>query len=220
MMAYTKHGKYQLNNNLYNLSRMCMRKLHKTLGLLMLLPFIAWAVTGVFFYFKPGYQEAYQPLPVKLYPLTHSIMLPQQHNWLEIKQLKTVLGDHLLVKNANGWQQLNPINFQPITTVSDEKIARLVNDAIETKRTRYGEIANIDTFEITTTTDVRITLNWPQMTLRQQGKDTDWINTIYDIHYLRWTGIKALDQVLGVVGLLLVVLLAGVGTYLTFKKSE
>lgn len=197
-----------------------MRTFHKTLGLVMLLPFIAWAITGIFFYFKPGYQEAYQPLPIKLYPLTKSITLPQQHNWLEIKQFRTILGDHLLVKNTDGWQQLNPINLQPITTLSQGEVNRLVNDAIESKAERYGEIATIDNFEITTTSDVRITLNWPQLSLRQQGKDTDFINTIYDIHYLRWTGIKALDQILGVVGLLLVVVLAAIGTYLTFKKPR
>lgn len=197
-----------------------MRTFHKTLGLVMLLPFIAWAITGIFFYFKPGYQEAYQALPLKLYPLTKSITLPKQHNWLEIKQFRTILGDHLLVKNTDGWQQLNPINLSPITTISQQQVNRLINDAIESNRDRYGEIATTNTFEITTTSDVRITLNWPQLSLRQQGKDTDLINTIYDIHYLRWTGIKALDQVLGVVGLLLVVVLAAIGTYLTFKKPN
>ncbi|GAA5134990.1 PepSY domain-containing protein [Thalassotalea piscium] len=196
-----------------------MRKLHKYLGLILLLPFFAWAVTGVFFYFKPGYQEAYQPLPIKLYPITQSINLPEAHNWLAIKQLKTVLGDHLLVKSSNGWQQLDPESFQPRVAITDEQINLLINDAIASNRTRYGEITTIDQFRIATSTDVRITLNWPTMTLQQQGKDTDLINTIYDIHYLRWTGIKTLDQVLGVVGLLLVVVLALIGTYLTFNRT-
>ncbi|XQW85234.1 PepSY domain-containing protein [Thalassotalea piscium] len=199
-----------------------MRTFHKTLGLFMLLPFIAWAVTGIFFFFKPGYQEAYQSLSVKLYPLKHHIPMPQTSttHWLAIKQYRTILGDHLLIQNEQGWQQLNPINFEVIPSIPVEQVKLLVNDAIKENPDRYGEIVAIDKFKITTSTDVNITLNWPQLTLRQQGKDTDLINTIYDIHYLRWTGIKALDRVLGVVGLLLVVLLAGIGTYLTFTKSN
>ncbi|GHE97397.1 PepSY domain-containing protein [Thalassotalea profundi] len=197
-----------------------MRTLHKILGLFMLLPFIAWAITGIFFYFKPGYQEAYQPLFIQHYLLNKNITLPEQHDWLAIKQVKTILGDHLLIKNAQGWQQLNPETFQPLDSISKEKITILVNDAIKNNPSRYGEIVTVNGYEILTSTDVRINLNWEQLSLRQQGKDTDFINTIYDIHYLRWTGIKSLDQILGVIGLLLVVLLAGIGTYLTFKGDS
>ena len=197
-----------------------MRTFHKYLGIFMLLPFISWAITGTFFYFKPGYQEAYQGLTIKLYPLERSTTLPDQHSWLAVKQLRTILGDHLLVKNNEGWQQLNPESLEIITAPSSEAIKQLVNDAIKEKPDRYGEINTVNAFEVTTSTDVRITLNWTQMTLRQQGKDTDFINTVYDIHYLRWTGIKALDQVLGVIGLILVVVLAGLGTILMFRKPR
>ena len=108
-----------------------MRSFHKILGLIMLLPFIAWAITGIFFYFKPGYQEAYQALSIKHYPVSKNINLPQHHNWLAVKQIKTILGEHLLVKNKTGWQQLNPDSFQPIDSISDAKITLLVDDAIK-----------------------------------------------------------------------------------------
>ena len=184
-----------------------MKKLHKYLGFLMLLPFIAWAITGVFFFFKPGYQEAYQPLLITTYPIENNIYPASKSDWLEIRQLNTVLGEHLIVKTAQGWQHLSPNTLNEIEQPNKAQITLLVNDAIRENKTRYGDIKSIDEFSITTTTDVRITLNWQNMTLRQQGVDTDFINTIYNIHYLRWTGIKALDQVLGVLGLMLVLFL-------------
>ena len=186
----------------------------------MLLPFIAWAITGVFFYFKPGYQEAYQPLLIKLYPIEKLISLPENTQWLETRQLKTIIGDHLLVKTTSGWQQLSPVSLAPIDKPNIDQIKLLINDAINENSDRYGVIKSIDKMLITTDTEVRITLNWQKMTLRQQGVDTDFINTIYDIHYLRWTGFKALDQVLGVVGLFLVLLLAGIGVLMTVKNSR
>jgi uncharacterized iron-regulated membrane protein len=202
-----------------------LKTFHKYLGMVMLLPFIAWAITGIFFFFKPGYSEAYQSLSVKQYPLQYLINLPSTVNgkpskWLEVRQLTTILGDHLLVKAKDGWQQLSPESFEIIDEPNNAQITALVNDAIREKSERYGKIESINKLIITTNTDVRITLNWQNMSLRQQGADTDLINTIYNIHYLRWTGIKAIDQVLGVVGLLLVVLLASIGTVMTIKNRQ
>lgn len=212
-----------------------VKKLHQYLGFFMLLPFIAWAITGVFFFFKPGYKTAYQPLVIKTYPLVQSDLfartitdtsfsetdfLERKKDWLEIRQLKTILGDHVLVKTEQGWQHISPTSFEIIAPPDKQAIYQLVNDAIKSNKARYGEIKSIDNFLITTSTDVRINLNWQGMTLRQQGVDTDFINTIYNIHYLRWTGIKALDQVLGVVGLFLVVLLAGLGVMMTFTRKK
>lgn len=196
-----------------------MQKFHQYLGLFMLLPFIAWAVTGVFFFFKPGYKEAYQPLVVKQYPIDSLISLPVQQAWLEVRQLKTILGHHLLVKTEEGWQQLSLDSLEQIAEPSKLQITQLINDAISQNKTRYGDIDTIDELKITTSEEVRIQLNWQTMSLRQKGADTDFINTIYNIHYLRWTGIKMLDQFLGVIGLILVVVLAGIGTVMTFRRN-
>lgn len=197
-----------------------MKKLHKYLGLVMLLPFIAWAITGVFFFFKPGYKEAYQRLEIKLYPLESSITLPNNHDWLEVRQLKSILGEHVLVKNEEGWQQLNPKTLNKRNKPTIAEINLLINDAISSNTERYGTIASIDEFSISTSENVNIQLNWQNMSLRQKGADTEFINTIYNIHYLRWTGIELVDKFLGVIGLLLVVVLAGVGTVMTFNKKK
>ncbi len=193
-----------------------MKKLHKITGLVMLLPFIAWAVTGMFFFIKPGYQAAYQAISPTLYPIKQIIQLPKQQ-WLEVRQVRTVLGEHLLVKDENGWQQLSSENFEVIAQPTATQIRQLVNDAIAKDKARYGEIASIEKNVVSTSTGVKITLDWPTMSMRQKGEDTDFINAMYDVHYLRWTGNAAVDKYLGVIGLSLVVLLALLGAWMTLK---
>lgn len=197
-----------------------MKKWHKVLGWVMLLPFIAWAVTGVFFFIKPGYQEAYASLAVKQYPLQQSYYLAGNPNWQEVRLLRSVLGDHLLVKTKDNWQQLDPHSLMQINKPTDTQLRKLVSDAIQSNRERYGKIASIDGTQVTTSTGVRISVNWQQMSLYQQGADTDFINQMYKIHYLQWTGIEAIDKVLGIVGLGLVLVLAGLGLWLSLSRGK
>ncbi len=202
-----------------------IKKYHKYLGLLMLLPFIAWAITGLFFFIKPGYSSAYESLPVKTYPLNRlnisSSQPPSPHtpSWLEVRQLRSILGQHILVKNSAGWQQIDPLTHLVINESSAVQIRTLINDAIRINPQRYGQIETIDGMEVTTTTAVKITLNWTEMRLYQKGEDTDLINTMYKIHYLQWTGIKSLDKYLGIFGLALVIILAGLGIVMTFRHK-
>lgn len=201
-----------------------MRKLHKIIGLIMLLPCIAWAITGIFFFFKPGYQEAYQPLSIKFYQQTALATLPVNQAFSQVKQMQTILGQHVLVQDKSGWrhflaEQTHPTAFKELKEPSEQQVKALITEAISAKPERYGNISSIDGLTATTDTEVRVTLNWQQLSLRQQGKDTDFINTIYNIHYLRWTGNKTIDQYLGVIGLLLIVSVAGIGTWMSFNRK-
>ena len=206
-----------------------MRKLHKIIGLIMLLPCIAWAITGIFFFFKPGYQEAYQPLNIKFYPQAALATLPVNQAFSQVKQMQTILGQHILVQDESGWRHFlarkehyihgQPALFEEVKEPSEQQVKSIVAEAIAAKPERYGNIASIDGLTVTTDTEVRVTLNWQQLSLRQQGTDTDFINTIYNIHYLRWTGNKTIDQYLGVIGLLLIVSVAGIGTWMSFNRK-
>jgi hypothetical protein len=190
----------------------------------MLLPFVAWAVTGVFFFVKPGYKEAYASLPIIAYPLIAKdqlkVTLPNTSQWLEFRQIRTVLGPHLLVRNRDGWQQLNPWSFETLPKPNAEQVRALVKDAIAIDPTRYGDIQSVNELSALTTHDIRISLNWEQLTLVQQGTDTDFINSMYDIHYLRWTGYQKIDQILGVVGLSFVIILAFLGVFMFFQQKK
>lgn len=185
----------------------------------MLLPLIAWAITGVFFFIKPGYSEAYEQLAIKTYPSITSFTIPNTSQWSEIKIIHSILGEHLLVKNEeNKWSHLDRTTMQTIEMPSALQVEALIKDAIKHNTERYGNVVSLDGLTVLTSTQIEITLNWPQMSLYQQGPDTEFIDTMYQIHYLKWTGIKAVDNVLGVVGLALVIILALLGTILSFKR--
>ncbi|MGH9802921.1 MAG: hypothetical protein ACRD82_21345, partial [Blastocatellia bacterium] len=85
------------------------RKLHRVVGLVMLLPLFGWAITGFVFFVKPGYEGAYELLQPKTYPMDGgNIALTADPSWLEFRYFKTVLGNHLIVRTAQGWQHLDP----------------------------------------------------------------------------------------------------------------
>ena len=55
---------------------MTLRKLHRLVGIVMLLPFVGWAITGAIFFIKPGYGGAYEALAIKTYPIETTVTLP------------------------------------------------------------------------------------------------------------------------------------------------
>ena len=197
---------------------MKIRQLHRITGLVMLLPLVAWAVTGAFFFLKPGYAGAYDTLQVKTYPLETSITVQPDPSWLEVRFEKTVLGEHLLARTSQGWIHNDPRTLQPRPEPSADEVRLLVTDAFSANPSRYGNITAIDGHNITTDTGVSISLDWKRLILAQHGKDTDKIDAIYRIHYLQWTGMASVDKVLGGVGILLVLALSGFGARLFFGR--
>lgn len=194
------------------------RKLHRIVGLVMLLPFFGWAVTGFVFFVKPGYEGAYELLQPKTYPMDGGpIALTPDPSWQEVRYFKTVLGNHLLVRTAQGWQHLDPATLAVRAKPAEDDIKKLLQDAFSANPERYGQVAAIDGGTATTTTNVRVALNWNRLSLQQTGRDTDRIDWLYKIHYLQWTGVKWLDKILGMLGLTLVVVLSVLGLRLLMK---
>lgn len=198
---------------------MAIRKLHRIAGIVMLLPLLGWALTGAMFFLKPGYSGAYETLPVKSYPFESEIKVTPDPAWLEMRLVHTILGEHLLARTSRGWLHYDPRNVQLRNEPSTEEIRALVNDAISTNPTRYGGIRSVEGSHVITDTGIRVDLDWSRLALSQRGADTDRIDALYKIHYLQWTGMKAVDQVLGALGILLVVSLSVLGTILFFRRG-
>jgi hypothetical protein len=198
---------------------MTTRSVHRFVGLVMLLPLIGWAITGAIFFLKPGYGGAYELLQVKTYPLATNIVLETDASWTEARLVKTILGEHLLARTAGGWLHLDPHSRQPWPEPSADDVSELVTDAFSANAQRYGRVASIVGNKITTDTGVRIELDWDRLALAQTGKDTDRIDTLYKIHYLQWTGVKTVDQVLGGLGILLLLALSLLGARLFFARG-
>ena len=195
------------------------RKLHRVIGIILLLPFFGWAVTGFVFFIKPGYAGAYEVLAPKTYPLTGALPITPDSTWLEFRYLRTVLGDHLLARSSSGWQNLNPTDQQPRPMPNESDLTLLVKDAVSANPARYGNISRVSGTTVSTDRGVRITIDWDRMSLQQAGKDTDRIDLLYRIHYLQWTGIKGVDKIVGFTGLVLLMALTSLGAWLAFKRN-
>ena len=198
---------------------MIIRKQHRLLGGILLLPFIAWSLTGVFFLVRPAYEQAYSVLSPKTYS-ADQINISAQPEWQEVRLLKTVLGLHLLVKQEGGWQQLDPDSLEVRATPVESDVVSFVEDAISQDTLRYGELLPGESDPFRTSTGVTIAVNWDSLSLYQQGLDTRWIDRIYRIHYLQWTGIAFLDTILGVAGLLLLLLMTATGSAMLLRREE
>ncbi|MEX1139968.1 MAG: hypothetical protein WEB33_11825 [Bacteroidota bacterium] len=195
------------------------RRLHKFIGLALLLPFLGWILTAFIFYFKPGYDEAYASLQFRTYPLENVVILPVNPDWLEVRSFRTILGIHLCVRTVNGWSQFDPVTLESRPEPADDELKVLLTDAFSSNPDRYGSIASMSKGEVVTTTGVRISLNWQRMSVYQRGSDTDLIDLMYRIHYLQWTGIETVDKILGPLGLLLVLVLGILGIKLALRNS-
>jgi len=201
------------------------RRAHRLLGLVLTLPMFGWALTGLVFFVKPGYDAAYGGLRVRALPLDAAVVPSVRPEWLEIRLLRTVLGDHLLVRTTAGAEHLDPATGAARPLPDEPAIRRLIEDAIASDRQRYGEIASVARHEdsssatVATTTGAAVELDWARLSLQQSGRDTRRIDALYRVHYLQWTGVRAVDRVLGVAGLGALVALAALGVRLAFRGA-
>lgn len=195
-----------------------VRSLHRLIGLVLLVPLVGWALTGAFFFIKPGYAGAYEMLAIKTYALDGATVVQSDGAWLEVRLLKTILGEHLLVRTADGWQHLEPRTKALRAPASEDELRLLVGDAFSANPARYGQIVAVNGNTVTTDTGIRVTVNWERLTLTQRGADTERIDWLYKIHYLQWTGIPALDKIAGAAGIALLLLLSLLGVILFFRR--
>jgi hypothetical protein len=198
---------------------MSTRRLHRIIGIVLLLPFLGWAITGFVFFVKPGYEGAYEVLSPKTYPLEEPVAITPQPAWLEFRYFRTVLGDHLIARTGTGWLHLNPRNLQPRSTPTEEEIKLLLADAFSANPQRYGHIAAIAGGKVRTDTGIEVALDWNRLSLQQRGRDTDRIDLLYRIHYLQWTGVQGIDRLIGLTGLALIVVLTMLGARLAVTRS-
>ena len=110
----------------------------------MLLPLLAWAVTGAIFFIKPGYGGAYESLAVRTYPVGQLVTVAPGPDWHEVRQVTTVLGPHLLARTERGWRHFDPITREERLVPTPDTIRTLVTDAIAANAERYGRIVEID----------------------------------------------------------------------------
>ncbi|MEH6548604.1 MAG: PepSY domain-containing protein [Pseudomonadales bacterium] len=199
---------------------MPIAKIHKIIGLIICIPILLWATTGMVFLIKPGYSEAYQSLEIRRYPLSHSPLISAGQQWENINYFKSILGDHLIVQLGDTVRHLDPVSLENMPQPGKAQIAMLIEDAIRTQPERYGSITEISGSHIKTSTGVDIELKWGSMVLRQKGSDTEFINLLYRLHYLQWTSHAEANRYLATLAIILLSSLSIFGFFLAFKQRS
>jgi hypothetical protein len=198
--------------------KMTSRKIHRLIGLILILPMFGWTITGVIFFIKPGYKQAYEQLSIKTYPLEIQLVVNPIKEWSEVRLVKTILGHHLLVKTNGKIEHLDPISLQTKKMPTSSQYKLLIEDTLSKNKERYGELVYIDGNNAQTSTGVEIKLDWLNLRLSQKGNDTKLINILYKIHYLQWSPFNGVNLIFGVLGLLLLATLTIFGVKLYIEK--
>lgn len=201
------------------MQRRTLTRQHRFIGIALLLPFIAWSLTGIFFLVRPGYQEAYEQVPVRQYTLPAAIPVPIDPRWQEVRYFRSILGDHLIVLDSGGWTHLHAETAEPWPLPEPEQLKLLLEDAFQFNSDRYGSVASVTGNTAHTDTDVELTISWTTLSISQNGKDSRWIDRLYSIHYLEWTGFYFTDRILGVGGLVLLLYMTFTGWQMAFRSA-
>jgi len=181
---------------------------------------VGWALTGLVFLAKPGYDGAYEVITIETYPLDQKLNIEPNKDWEEVRVIKSVLGIHLLVtiEGKTNHLDFHTLKQRPMPSVTE--VTHLVEDAIADKKGRYGAVLSVNGATVYTTTGIEVTVNWDELKLNQIGSDRHFIDWLYKVHYLQWTPWRLANYVLGIVGLLLLVTLTAIGLRLYLKNTE
>ncbi|GAA5526096.1 hypothetical protein Maes01_02690 [Microbulbifer aestuariivivens] len=183
----------------------------------MMVPMVGWAITGVVFFIKPGYAGAYEILNPKTYPLESDYSISMDDLWEEVRVIKSILGVHVLARSNGDYWNLNPGTLEPSEIPDKQRLKLLFEDAVSRNSARYGAIERIENLTAYTSTGIEVELNWDRLTFNQQGFDRKIIDSLYRIHYLQWTPWSAVNQLMGFVGLLLLMALMVFGVRIYFS---
>lgn len=200
--------------------RRALTRHHRWTGIVLLLPFLAWSLTGIFFLVRPGYDEAYERVPVRQYDLPTTINLEVDPSWKEIRLFRSVLGDHLIIQDATGWHHLAAGTLEEWPLPDEDDLALLLQDAFQFNPDRYGRVTSVTDNTARTDTGVILNVSWPTLSITQDGRDSRWIDRIYSIHYLEWTGYLITDRILGLSGLALLIYMTYTGALMAFGKKR
>lgn len=157
---------------------------------------------------------------MKTYPLDRPLTINPDPAWLEFRYLKTILGEHLLVRTAAGWSHLNPTDMRLREKPTGGELRALLKDAFAANPQRYGNVSKVSGDTAVTDTGVEVKVDWDSLGLRQRGRDTDRIDLLYKVHYLQWTGVAVIDRVVGMAGIFLVLALTALGPGSRSKEAD
>jgi uncharacterized iron-regulated membrane protein len=205
-------------------------RVHRYLALVLVVPLIVWSVTGLLFHLKPGWARAYDMLDAErpletaqVTPIsTIAAMFPEGIQRLEL--FGTALGPLYRVTTGSGSVLIDATTGARRSPLTESDARTLALDALSRSRQKagYGEIttteAREDVVRFRFSKGVTVDVGREDARISQRGSDTERIDWLYRVHYLKWTGKKTLDRVLSVVGLALIWLVMIPGLVLAWRR--
>jgi uncharacterized iron-regulated membrane protein len=209
---------------------MSWSRAHRYLALILVVPLIVWSVTGFLFHVKPGWSRAYDMLDAErpletaqVTPIsTIAAMFPDGVRHLEL--FGSAIGPLYRVTTGSGTALIDATTGSRRSPLTPSDARTLALDAISHSREKagYGEItgteAREDVVRFRFSKGVTVDVSRDDARISQRGSDTERIDWMYRIHYLKWTGNKTVDRVLSVFGLALIWLVMIPGLVLAWRR--
>jgi hypothetical protein len=213
-----------------------MRPLHRVLGLVLLIPFLLWTATGLMFLLKPGWTPAYemldafQPTALDLGAVLPPAQMLRQAGIegapTRIELGQTALGPMYRVRLWEGGTALADARSGRLQSPVSEVQAKVIAESAAARasaRERYGAVLRArtvsDAVEVEFAGGAVVTVGRSDLSVTQRGPDTDWIDRLYRIHYLQWTGHKGFDRALAISAIAATWVLSIVGALLFLRSS-
>jgi uncharacterized iron-regulated membrane protein len=214
-----------------------LKRGHKWIGLLLLVPLLVWTATGLLFALKPGWGPAYEYLSpwqsseVEASALSLAAFASTESgkDASAIELHASAIGPvfHVERRGADAGSALyRATDGERLDPLSSENARALMLDAVARSSAprRYGVIESEkskgDTTSVVFAGGPRVTIDRHSGSIRQKGPDTDRINWYYKLHYMQWTGNASIDRILGFAAIVLVWLLAAVGLLLAWRSRS
>lgn len=224
-----------------------MRRLHRIVGSLLVLPLVVWIATGVLFHVKHRYDEAYEALavpPERTPDWASARLAPADALALARVEPPLVLAAHPsgvlayfarragvpVAIDASSGAELPPADEagarrwiaaalarSPHAARHGELVHGVAPRATSMRSTRTGVDDPALVFE--TTGAKRISVDLVTGELVHTGALNDFIDATYALHYLQWTPWRAANVVLVLVAAPLALGLAFTGARLLFSKA-
>jgi uncharacterized iron-regulated membrane protein len=207
-------------------------RVHRYLALLLVVPLIVWSVTGLLFHLKPGWSRAYdmldaeQPLETANVTPVATVVATFPEGVQHLELFGTAIGPMYRITTKNGTALVDATTGTRRSPLTESDAKALVLDAVSHSREKagYGELAATeakdDVVRFRFSGGVIVDIDRNDARISQHGSDTERIDWLYRIHYLKWSGKKTLDRVLALVGLALIWAVLIPGLVLAWRRAR
>lgn len=196
-------------------------RLHRWAAIALVAPLVVWSFTGLLFHLKPGWKRAYDTLSIEK-PLENPNVTAIQSlpPFKRLELFNTALGpmyrlDRATLVDATSGKPRSPLSIEDARMLAQDAVAR------SSQRDGYGSFMDVKADESTVHVrfaNAMVDVDRASGSLYQHGADTERIDWLYRIHYLKWTGVAKVDRVLAVTGLALIWFAMGAGIVLFVRR--